>query len=128
MKKKILYWIQKYDAIWSVPLGFLAFFLVGFALTGLFGWGTGSYDVAFIVPLFLATTVVVGATNAAVAGLRFTLRGFHDYLYGKKVDGEVVKPAKADWKELSPIQRFTLVLCSLAFFIISILVVYLNFF
>ena len=59
--KKALYYIQLVDGVWSVPLMFILFWLVGITLQLLFGFGTGIYDPSFIQPLFLAGAIVLGA-------------------------------------------------------------------
>ncbi len=130
--KKIKYFLQKWDGFWSVPLSFLAFFFVGVLLSTIFGYGTGSYDVAFIQPLFLSATIVIGATNAGVFGLYFTFRGFHDFLYGKKVkdketeDDIFLNYSKIKWTKLTGIQQFSISLLTLAYFISAIIIVYLK--
>ena len=70
--KRIKFLLQLIDGLWSVPLGFL-FFGSGLLLSSVFGMAVGQYDMAFIQPLFLAGTIVVGATNVAVLGLYFGL-------------------------------------------------------
>lgn len=125
--KKLIYFLTKWDGLWSVPLGFFAFYLAGSFLTWMFGYSTGTYDVAFIQPLLLAATIVIGATNAGIAGMFFTLRGFHNYLYGKKdYQGQIHNFSKGDWKKLSPSQRFAIALLVMAYFITSIIIVYLH--
>jgi hypothetical protein len=76
--------LEKFDGLWALPLAFALFIFAGYALQELGGLGTGSYDIAFIQPLFLATAVVIGATNAAVWGLYFTFRDVHKWLYGQR--------------------------------------------
>lgn len=125
--KKIKWGLQHMDGIWSVPLAFAAFYFVGLGLTILFGYGTGFYDPAFIQPLFLAGAVVIGATNMAVLGLYFTFRGLYRYLYGRRNSaGEIVNDSKDDWKILPVCTRFTFAFCSLFFFVVAIIVVYLK--
>jgi hypothetical protein len=74
--------LNKFDGLWALPIAFALFVFVGYILQEIGGLGTGSYDIAFIQPLFLATAVVIGATNAAVWGLYFTFRDCHQWLYG----------------------------------------------
>lgn len=124
MKTKITYLLQKFDGIWSVPLAFVLFWLVGLLLSAVFGFATGTYDLAFIQPLFLAVAIVIGSTNAAVIGLRFTFRGLHRYLYGQKKEGEIVNYSKEDWLELTPIQRYCFAFGVFVLFVIAILFIY----
>jgi hypothetical protein len=125
--KKLKYFLQKWDGVWGVPLGVALFYFVGLLLAALFGYGTGSYDIAFFQPLFLAAAIVIGAANIGVLGVYFTLRGMHRYLYGQKnKDGEVENPSKDDWYKLKPLQRFVIALVVVGFFISAIVFVYLK--
>lgn len=125
--KKIKYFLKKCDGLWSLPIGFCIFYFSGVLLFTLFGYGTGSYDPAFIQPLFLATTVVIGATNAGMLGLYFTLKGLHNYIYGQKgINNEIVNYSKIDWKKIAPTHRLLIALGALAYFITSIVFVYLK--
>ena len=126
MKKKLKYLLLLVDGIWSVPLGFLAFFFVGLLLSTAFGMAVGQYDLAFIQPLFLAGTVVVGATNMAVLGLYFTFREVFRYLYGEFVEDAIFNRSKEDFNALNPIQNICVSLFLFCFFVVAILVVYLN--
>lgn len=74
--------LDKFDGLWALPIAFALFVFAGYTLQELGGLGVGSYDIAFIQPLFLATAVVIGITNAAVWGLYFTFRDMHRWLYG----------------------------------------------
>ena len=105
--KRLLYYLQLFDGLWSVPLGFLLFFFVGFLLSAVFGMAVGSYDLAFIQPLFLAGTVVVGATNMAVLGLFFTFRHIFRYLYDSRnnpINSFSYNFSKEDFNSLTKIQ------------------------
>lgn len=126
--KKLKWFLQQYDGLWSVPIAFFAFYFVGLFVTSFFGYGTGFYDPAFIQPLFLAGAVVVGATNMGVLGLYFTIRGFYRYLYGHKdkETGVVSNESKEDWKKLPVCVKFALALFSLFFFVAAIITVYLK--
>jgi hypothetical protein len=125
--KKLKYFLQKWDGVWSVPLAFFIFYWVGLALSWLFGYGTGNYDPAFLQPLFLSAVVVIGATNAGVLGLYFTIRGLHNYLYGQKEeDNKIVNFSKVDWKKVSATHRLLIALGVLVYFITAIIFVYLK--
>ena len=127
--KKIKYLLQLYDGIWSVPLSFFTFWVVGLFLQSVFGFGTGTYDLGFIQPLFLAMAVVVGATNGAVAGIYFTFRKLFRYLYGaKNADGVRWIPSEVDFLSVltSPFQRLCIGLVVFFLFFWAILVVYLK--
>jgi hypothetical protein len=123
---KIIYYLQKWDGLWSVPLGFFSFFFVGLTLSYFFGVTVGSYDMAFIQPLFLAGTIVIGATNMAVLGLYFTFRTIHRYIYGKTVAGSIVNNSKDDFNSSHPIFKICVSIFLFCFFVVSILWVYLK--
>jgi hypothetical protein len=125
--KKIKYYLKKWDAIWSLPLAFFIFYYSGILLQTFFGYGTGSYDPAFLQPLFLAAVVVIGATNAGILGLYFTLKGLHNYLYGQRGDdGKLINFSKIDWKKIDPTHRLIITLAMMVYFITAILLVYLK--
>ena len=60
---------------------------------------------AFIQPLFLVGTIVVGATNVAVLGLYFTFRTIFYYLYGRVENKVIINISKSDFETLKPIQK-----------------------
>jgi hypothetical protein len=124
--KKIKFLLEKYDGVWSVPLAFFAFWFIGVVLQ-FFSITAGSYDLAFIQPLFLATSVVIGAVNIAIAGLFFNFRGLYRYLYGyKNENGAVINESKNDFKNLQPWQRFFIALFPLFFLVALIAIVYMK--
>jgi len=129
--KKLIYYLQLFDGLWSVPLGFFIFFLVGLVLSSFFGMAVGSYDLAFIQPLFLAGTIVIGATNMATLGLMFTFRELFRYLYGrrsklKNSSLNYYNLSKEDFYNLNPLQRLCVSLFLFLFFILAILIVFLK--
>jgi hypothetical protein len=124
--KKIKYFLEKYDGIWSIPLSISIFYFSGYILSEVFGTQTGTYDPGFIQPLFLSATIVIGAVNVGVIGLYFTIRGFHNFIYGKKDKNSVTNQAKVDWVKLTPWERFKITLFSLAFLIALVIIVYLK--
>src|SRR6188472_2223137 len=106
--KRIKYFLQHIHGIWSVPLIFFVYYMVGVLLAYLFGYGTGAYDPAFIQPLFLAGAVVLGITNFTLLILFFTFKSLYRYLYGRrqglrlKQDLQVPETgAKQDWLQLT---------------------------
>jgi hypothetical protein len=126
--KKVKFYLQLVDGIWSVPLAFFMFWLVGLFLTYVFGYTTGTYDPGFIQPLFLASAVVIGATNVAVFGMYFTFRGLYRYLYGQKDEtGKYINYSKIDWLKLKAQHRYFVAFFVFLFFVILIILVYLQF-
>lgn len=126
MWKKLKFFLQLRDGLWSVPLAFFIYVFVGIGLGWLFGYGTGTYDPGFIHPLFLAVAVVFGAVNSASITLYFGMRGLHRYIWGEKKDGQLVNQSKEDFKSLQPWQRIIIAFISLLFFVFSTLLVYLK--
>lgn len=126
--KKLKRFLKIYDALWSLPLAFATFWLVGIILTGIFGAATGTYDLGFIQPLFLAIGVAIGANTAALGFLWFTCRGLFKWFFGEKIYGHPFKiPAKADWKTLAPHWKFIIFFLVLFGMMGLIVLVYLNF-
>lgn len=128
--KKLKFYLQHIDGVWSVPLAFAAFWFAGIFLQFIGGYGAGTYDIGFIQPLFLAAAVVIGATNVAVMGLYFTFRGLYKYLYGEKKDFEdgkkIINYSKIDWTKILPWQRYVIAFSVFFYFVFAVIIVYLN--
>ena len=125
--KQFKYLLHHYDAIWSVPLAFATFIIVGYLLSSM-GVAVGTYDLGFIQPLFLAGAVVVGATFMAVMGIRFTFYTIYKYIYGKvDEDGNKMNFSKKDWRNLTPEFRYFITGFLFVFFVTMIIIVYLKF-
>ena len=128
--KQIKFYLQHWDFIWSFPLTLAVIWLFGLFLQFAFGYETGTYDMAFLQPLFFSLAIVIGATNGAVFGLMLTLKGVYRYIYGveKKDDttGEkkYINYSAIDWLKLSPTWRFVFWIFWLAYFITAIIFVY----
>jgi hypothetical protein len=128
MFKKIKYWLQHHDAIWSGPLAFASFFLIGYFLSEVLNLNVGTYDLGFIQPLFLAATVVIIATNIAMIGIRFTFYTLYKWAYGKRLeDGSIKNYSKIDWRILTSIQRFVCFGLVFVYFTSSIIFIYCHF-
>jgi hypothetical protein len=124
--KKVKFWLQHLDGLWSVPLAFLTFWIVGEVFTYLFGYGTAVYDAAFFQPLFLSIAIVIGATNAAIWALYFNFRQLYKYLYGEKKDGNRVNFSIIDWKNVGPINRLLITAGLFVFYVAMITIVFLK--
>ncbi len=123
--KKFKFYLQHADGVWSVPLAFGLFWLAGVILQSMFGYTVGTYDLAFIQPLFLAIAVVIGATNGTLFILRFNFRGVYDWFFGfKNKSGEFKRPATTNWGEISSWQRFKIFLFVSSFYTVAIIAVY----
>lgn len=126
MWKRIKFFLQLRDGIWSVPLAFFIYVIVGLALGWFFGYGTGTYDPGFIHPIFLAIAVVFAAVNGASITLYFGMRGLHRYIWGQKENGKLINKSKEDFLQLQPWQRIVIGFISLLFFVFCTLLVYLK--
>ena len=125
--KKVKYYLQHIDGIWSVPLSFAIFYFAGIFLQAVFGYGAATYDPGFIQPLFLAAAVVIGATNIAVWGMFFTFRGLYRYLYGEKEeDGTIKNYSKYNWKALTAWQRYIVAFGVFFYYVSAVIIVYLR--
>lgn len=126
-KKSFKYLLTLFDGVWSVPLAFFAFWILGILLQTIFGFATGTYDMGFIQPLLLAIGVVIGATNAAVFGLYFTFRGLFRFLYGfKDIEGNVINYSKLNWEKLSPWKQYVIAFTVFFYFVSVVIIVYLK--
>lgn len=124
--KKVKYFLQLFDGFWSVPLAFVGFWMVGTVLST-FNAATGVYDVSFIQPLLLAVAVVVGAANAAIAGLYFSFRGLYRFIYGTKdSEGKPINFSKIKWKALTAWQQFVIALSVFFCYFFAVILVYLK--
>lgn len=127
MWKRFKFFLQLRDGIWSVPVAFFLYVIVGFGLGWIFGLGTGTYDPGFIHPLFLAIAVVFGTANSASITIYFALRGLHRYIWGYRDEtGKIINKSKEDFQSLQPWQRIIVAFVSLLFFCSCTLLVYLK--
>lgn len=126
--KKLKYFLQKWDGIWSVPLSFALYAFIGYFLSNL-GLAVGTFDLGFIQPLFLAACVVIFATNMAVAGVYFTFRGVHNYIYGNRDSrtGKFIKSSQYDWRNIAPEKRIYLGFGLIIYYITATILVYCQF-
>jgi len=123
--KKLKYYFQMVDGIWSVPLLFFLFWITGVFLQTVFGYTVATYDLSFIQPLFLAIAVTLGATNGTIFILRFNFKGIYNWFYGyKDKQGVYQRPAVESWKEVLPWQKFSIFLFVSSFYVVAIIAVY----
>lgn len=123
--KKVKFYLQHIDGIWSVPLAFFLFWICGVVLQSMFGYTVGTYDLSYIQPLFLAIAIGVGATNGTLFILRFNFKGIYDWFFGfKNKDGVYERPAVADWQNLTSWQKFKIFLFVSSFYVAVIIGVY----
>ncbi|MCZ2085342.1 MAG: hypothetical protein LC112_13830 [Flavobacteriales bacterium] len=110
--------LKTFDGLWALPLAFVVFVFAGDVLQEIGGFGTGTYDLAFFQPLFLATAIVIGVTNAVVWGLWFTFRDFHKQIYSRT--------GRTEFSKLN--DKFKIVVSLSVFFLMffAIIIVYLK--
>jgi len=124
--KKIKYFLEQFDGIWSIPMTIFGFWLIGLTIQ-FFDMTAGSYDLAFFQPLFLAVGIVVGAVNFTIIGMYFTFRGIYRFFYGyKDENGAVINHSKEEWQKLLPWQKFAFSFLLFYFLVQSIVSVYLK--
>jgi hypothetical protein len=130
--KKLKFYLQHADGIWSVPMAFLLFWFAGIALQHFGGFGVGTYDPGFIQPLFLAIAIVTGATNAAIFLVYFNFRGLYRYLYGEKRERRegngplLINYSKIDWLKLKVWQRYLVAFGVFFYYVSAVIIVYLH--
>lgn len=113
--KKLKFLLQHIDGIWSLPVAFFIFWFVGSGLLSVFGYGTGTYDPGLLQAFFLATFIVIGATNVVVWGLYFNFRILYKFMYGERdPEGKIINYSKNKWKSLTSWQQY--VVCLFVFF------------
>jgi hypothetical protein len=126
--QKIKRHFQIWDVFWSFPLAFGLFWFAGFVLTAVFGYATGTYDLGFIQPFFIAWAIVVGAVAAGLGFMWFYARDLFHWFYGKKKDdGTVYEGAKEVWEHLAPAHKFILFFFVLFAPAVLIIFVYIHF-
>jgi len=125
MKKKIKYFLQMYDGIWSVPFAFFGYWFLGIALM-YFDVSAGTYDLAFVQPFALACAIVIGASNVSVLGLYFGFRGFFRFLYGSNSDNILINKSKEEWENLKTWQKFVFSLGVFFCYFWAVVIVYLK--
>lgn len=110
--------LKTFDGLWAFPLAFIAFVLIGYLLQTIGGLGTGTYDLAFFQPLFLAVTIVIGISSATVWGLWFTFRDLHKQIYHSR--------GRADFYDLHPKWKAIISLTVFFLYFFGILFTYLK--
>ena len=86
--KKILYYLQKYDGVWSIPVAFLAFFLAGKYSYEYFGDALISTE--YLQHVFLASLILIFANFVVFLGINFNFRSLQRYFYSEEIKRDVV--------------------------------------
>ncbi len=81
--KKLMYKLQFWDGIWSVPFSFLAFALSGYFSVRYFGGEL--FDIGFLQPLALAALTVIFGNTIVMLGMFFNARSLQKFFYSRDV-------------------------------------------
>lgn len=97
-------WLSVYEWLWTVPVGLLAFWFVGYLLQDMLGLAVGTYDFSFLQPFFLSQVITILMFAGATLSLRLNwTKMFHYWTEGKKYDkGNQIS---SDIDQLKPSQR-----------------------
>lgn len=97
MIRKIKYWLQLWDGVWSIPLSFLLFVLMGIVGETILGEGFAFYDPSILQAGLLASALIILFNMVAWLGIWFNFRGiFHYYLIYSKNDFKKLR----EWQRL----------------------------
>ena len=110
--------LKKFDGLWAMPLAFFVFALAGFLIQYFSDGQSGAYDLAFLQPIFLSITIVIGTVNAVVWGMYFTFKDLHQQIYSKK--------GREQFNELRVHQKLYIALIVFFILFFSIIFVYIN--
>jgi hypothetical protein len=114
MIKKLLYNIQKYDGVWSIPLAFLAFFFAGKYSYEYFGDALISTE--YLQHVFLAALILIFANFVVFLGINFNFRSLQRYFYSREIK-EDIKRNLTTWQR---IKLYLFVYFSFLFFFLVI--------
>lgn len=130
--KKFKFFIQLYDAVWSLPLAFAAFVICGLLLQSHFSSpsdgqsASGFYDPIFMQVAFYAACIQVFINFIVWTGMKFNFRGLHKYFIGTRNQetGVVTNESKEDFLKITSWQRLSLFLFVYCFLSVEFLVVF----
>lgn len=122
---------QFHDWIWSIALGFLAYWLLNWGPPSIGGVVMTYYAVNFVQPLLATGAVMAGLMFITRLGLYFYFKGVHKYIWGGKYghfDRTFKNYSKQDFYErLIPWQRFLFAFFVAAGLFVAALIVFLKF-
>jgi hypothetical protein len=84
--KKLIYKLQLFDGLWSIPLAFLAFTYFGYLSTVYFG--DPLISVEYLQQVLLSGLILVFANFVAFLGGYFNFRGLQKYFYSQEIKVE----------------------------------------
>jgi hypothetical protein len=86
--KKLLYYLQLFDGVWSIPIAFLGFFVAGSLSLQFFGDPLISTE--YIQMMILAGLVLVFANFMVFLGAMFNFRGLQKFFYSKELKEKII--------------------------------------
>jgi hypothetical protein len=95
--KNVAYKFQMFDGIWSIPLAFIAFLLVGTWSMNYFG--DPLISIEYLQQVMLAGLILVFANFVAFLGGYFNFRGLQRYFYSKELKLET-KTTFTPWQKI----------------------------
>jgi len=88
MIKRLLYKLQLFDGVWSIPLAFLGFFIAGSLSLEYFG--DPLISVEYIQQVILSGLILVFANFVAFLGGFFNFRGLQKFFYSKELKEKII--------------------------------------
>lgn len=117
--------LEKWDWIWTLPLGIGLYFSFGWFFGSVMGMAVGNFDLSFVQPLFLAMTVVTGASVCAIYIIRFHWKSLYRFIYSTKTADDELSSVAA-FKLLEPWQKISFAAFYYFFFVGAVVAVYLT--
>jgi hypothetical protein len=88
MIKRLLYKLQLFDGIWSIPLAFLGFFLAGSLSLKYFG--DPLISIEYLQQVILSGLILVFANFIVFLGINFNFRGLQRFFYSQELKEKIV--------------------------------------
>lgn len=117
--------LEIWDWIWTLPLGALLYWGFGWFFGAVMGMAVGNFDLSFLQPLFLAMTVVTGASVCSIYILRFHWKAIYRFIYSSRLTDETLSSVAA-FKSLSAGHKIAITLFMYSMFVILVVAVYLT--
>lgn len=123
--KKLGRFLEIYDWVWSIPLSIFVYWGFGFFFGAVMGMSVGTFDLSFVQPLFLAVTVVTGASVASIYILRFHWKALYRFIYSSKLTDPNLSSV-ASFRMLQPWQKILVTSLFYFIFFVAVVAVYLR--
>lgn len=126
--KRILRFVIFHDWTWAVAFSFMVYWLTNWGPPSIGGVAMEYYAINWMQALMATAGILSGLFSLARLGLWFNIRGFHNFIWGKKDDGTGKRdiPSITDFNNLKPWQRFALVSFWLLLFFAVATIVFLK--